>query len=142
MLDEAEKLGFEKEDADEIRNELNLYKDSTGRVYGGTLNAKPEIHEGNKFLWFIKNNKFFIFVRENVFVSICTLALIGCIISIATIFIEKKCEIPGCPAEVSIRHDYCIKHKCSNTSCENPSVVEGNGRYGYYCLECIGKASH
>lgn len=125
LLDKAETLGYEKKYADEIRKEIGfseVYK-KTGKKCGRKL-----INCVKKF-----NGKVIIF-------GICGLVILVCVIKVITLQIHKKCEVPGCPAEVSISEDYCISHECANSSCENRAVLEADGRMRYYCKECLEKA--
>lgn len=77
---------------------------------------------------------------EKALAAIKIIVAVGTLIFIIQLLIPSKCEVPGCPADASSRSDYCIRHKCANSSCDNRAVLEGGDGYLYYCQECLDEA--
>ena len=77
---------------------------------------------------------------EKVLNVIKVILLVGIVIYVIQLLIPSKCEVSGCPADATSGSDYCIRHKCANSSCDNRAILEAEGGYLYYCRECLDEA--
>ncbi|MBQ3055604.1 MAG: hypothetical protein IJC88_05815 [Oscillospiraceae bacterium] len=66
------------------------------------------------------------------------LALLSLLICLSGCFlVPSQCAVSGCPAESSRYSDYCHKHKCMNTHCNNRAIDEWT-----YCRACLSEAGY